>query len=175
MASVPSILFGKNKPPKKAVILQIMASNPSFTPEQIAEYREAFNIFDRDGDGHIDKKELATVLRSLGHNPSSVEIDEIMKEVDTSNNGTIEFEEFIDVLDKQIHQGDIEDEILDAFRAFDKDQDGKIAGTELAHILKNIGEPLSQEEVDEMIAQADLHKDGIIDYVEYVHLMLSSK
>ena len=122
-----------------------MTKTPSFTPEQLAEYREAFNIFDRDGDGHIDKKELATVLRSFGHNLSSAEIDAIMKEVDTSNNGTIEFEEFIDIIDKQVHQGDVEDEILDAFRAFDKDQDGKIAGSELAHILKNIGEPLSRK------------------------------
>lgn len=151
-----------------------MNKEPSFTPEQLTEYREAFNIFDRDGDGHIDKKELATVLRSLGQNPSSYEIDQIMNEVDTSGNGTIEFEEFLDIIDKQIHQGDIEDEVLDAFRAFDKDQDGKIAASELAHILKNIGEPLSQEEVDEMIAQADIHKDGVIDYVEYVHLMLHS-
>ncbi|OHT13262.1 Calmodulin [Tritrichomonas foetus] len=151
-----------------------MSKEPAFTPEQLAEYREAFNIFDRDGDGHITAKELSTVLRSLGQNPSSTEIDEMMKEIDTSGNGTIEFEEFIAIMDKQVHQGDVEEEILDAFRAFDKDQDGKIAASELSHILKNIGEPLSQEEVHEMIAQADLHKDGIIDYVEYVHLMLSS-
>jgi calmodulin len=40
--------------------------------------------------------------------------------------------------------------------------------------MKNLGEPLTQEEVDEMIAQADTNKDGIIDYAEFVHLMLSS-
>ena len=151
-----------------------MTKEPAFTPEQLAEYREAFNIFDRDGDGHITAKELATVLRSLGQNPSKSEIDDIMREVDVSGNGTIEFEEFIGIMDRQVHHGDVEEEILDAFRAFDKDQDGKIAASELAHILKNIGEPLSQEEVDEMIAQADLHKNGVIDYVEYVHLMLNS-
>ena len=151
-----------------------MAEDLNLTPEQIAEFREAFNIFDKDGDGRITAKELGTVMRSLGQNPSEAELQDMVNEVDLDGNGTIEFDEFLYMMSRQMREGDTEEEIIDAFRVFDKDEDGKITAAELTHIMKNLGEPLTQEEVDEMIAQADTNKDGIIDYKEFVHLMLSS-
>ena len=44
----------------------------SLTDEQIAEFKEAFSLFDKDGDGTITTKELGTVMRSLGQNPTEV-------------------------------------------------------------------------------------------------------
>ena len=151
-----------------------MSENLNLTPKQIADFREAFNVFDKDGDGRIAAKELGTVMRSLGQNLSEAEIQDMMNEVDIGGNGTIEFDEFLYMMSRQLHEGDTEEEIIDAFRVFDKDGDGKISVEELTHIMKNLGEPLTQEEIDEMIAQADTNKDGIIDYAEFVHMMLSS-
>ena len=110
----------------------------------------------------------------LGQNPSEAELQDMVNEVDLDGNGTIEFDEFLFMMSRQMREGDTEEEIIDAFRVFDKDGDGKITAAELTHIMKNLGEPLSQEECDEMIAQTDTNKDGIIDYAEFVHLMLSS-
>ena len=151
-----------------------MSEDLNLTPEQIANFREAFNVFDKDGDGRITAKELGTVMRSLGQNPSEAEIQDMVNEADIDGNGTIEFDEFLYMMSRQLREGDTEEEIIDAFRVFDKDGDGKISVAELTHIMKNLGEPLTQEEIDEMIAQADTNKDGIIDYVEFVHMMLSS-
>ena len=142
------------------------------TPEQIAEYREAFNIFDADGDGRITAKELGTVMRSLGQNPSPQELEEMIAEVDTDGSKTIEFTEFVDMMQKQLLEKNIEEEVREAFAAFDKDKDGKITAAELLHVLKNIGDPMAQEDIDEMIAEADINKDGIIDYVDFVHRMI---
>ncbi len=44
----------------------------TLTDEQIAEFKEAFSLFDKDGDGTITTKELGTVMRSLGQNPTEV-------------------------------------------------------------------------------------------------------
>lgn len=52
------------------------------TEEQIAEFKEAFSLFDKDGDGTITTKELGTVMRSLGQNPTEAELQDMINEVD---------------------------------------------------------------------------------------------
>ncbi len=48
------------------------------TEEQIAEFKEAFSLFDKDGDGTITTKELGTVMRSLGQNPTEAELQDMV-------------------------------------------------------------------------------------------------
>lgn len=60
----------------------------NLTEEQIAEFREAFNLFDKDGDGNITTKELGTCMRSLGQNPTEAEISDLICEVDVQGTGT---------------------------------------------------------------------------------------
>ena len=52
------------------------------TEEQIAEFKEAFSLSDKDGDGTITTKELGTVMRSLGQNPTEAELQDMINEVD---------------------------------------------------------------------------------------------
>jgi calmodulin len=145
---------------------------PVLTPEQIAEFRDVFNIFDKDGDGRVTVKELGTIMRALGHHPAAAELEVMVADVDTEGTQTVEFAEFLEMMAKQLQETGIEDDVKEAFAAFDKDKDGKITTAELIHILKNIGEPLPQEDIDEMIAEADVHKDGTIDYIEFIHRLL---
>ena len=56
----------------------------NLTEEQIAEFREAFDIFDQDGDGHINVKDFGTVMRSLGFNPSEADIKDMISDVDSN-------------------------------------------------------------------------------------------
>ena len=64
------------------------------TSEQQVEYREAFALFDKNGDGTITVTELGTVMRSLGNNPTESELQDMINEVDADGNGTLEFDEF---------------------------------------------------------------------------------
>ena len=48
----------------------------------LAEFKEAFSLFDKDGDGTITTKELGTVMRSLGQNPTEAELQDMINEVD---------------------------------------------------------------------------------------------
>ena len=68
------------------------------TEEQIAEFKEAFSLFDKDGDGTITTKELGTVMRSLGQNPTEAELQDMVNEVDADGNGTIDFPEFLTMM-----------------------------------------------------------------------------
>ena len=58
------------------------------TEEQIAEFKEAFSLFDKDGDGTITTKELGTVMRSLGQNPTEAELQDMINEVDADGRRT---------------------------------------------------------------------------------------
>ncbi|CAF1217280.1 unnamed protein product [Rotaria sordida] len=130
------------------------------TEEQIAEFKEAFSLFDKDGDGTITTKELGTVMRSLGQNPTEAELQDMINEVDADGNGTIDFPEFLTMMARKMKDTDSEEEIREAFRVFDKDGNGFISAAELRHVMTNLGEKLTDEEVDEMIREADIDGDG---------------
>uniref|UniRef100_A0A4W4GXA8 Calmodulin n=1 Tax=Electrophorus electricus TaxID=8005 RepID=A0A4W4GXA8_ELEEL len=134
------------------------------TEEQIAEFKEAFSLFDKDGDGTITTKELGTVMRSLGQNPTEAELQDMINEVDADGNGTIDFPEFLTMMAKKMKDTDSEEEIREAFRVFDKDGNGYISAAELRHVMTNLGEKLTDEEVDEMIREADIDGDGQVNY-----------
>ncbi|XP_023235063.1 calmodulin, flagellar-like [Centruroides sculpturatus] len=141
------------------------------TEEQIAEFREAFSLFDKDGDGHITTEELGTVMRSLGQTPTQAELHDMIKEVDTDGSGSIEFAEFLTLMAKRTKEADDENEIIEAFRVFDKDGDGLIDAKELRYVMMNLGEKLTAEETEEMIRLADINNDGLINYAEFVRMM----
>ncbi|KAK0148937.1 Calmodulin [Merluccius polli] len=139
------------------------------TEEQIAEFKEAFSLFDKDGDGTITTKELGTVMRSLGQNPTEAELQDMINEVDADGNGTIDFPEFLTMMARKMKDTDSEEEIREAFRVFDKDGNGYISAAELRHVMTNLGEKLTDEEVDEMIREADIDGDGQVNYEDYTN------
>ena len=65
---------------------------------------------------------------------------------------------------RKMKETDSEDEIREAFRVFDKDGNGFISAAELRHVMTNLGEKLTDEEVDEMIREADIDGDGQVNY-----------
>lgn len=139
--------------------------------EQISEFKEAFSLFDKDGDGTITSKELGIVMRSLGQNPTEAELQDMINEVDADGNGTIDFPEFLTMMCKRMKDVDTEDELMQSFRIFDKDGNGYISAAELKHVMLSLGEKLTDEEIEEMINEADANNDGQVDYDEFVKMM----
>ncbi|XP_009408507.2 calmodulin-like protein 11 [Musa acuminata AAA Group] len=143
------------------------------TEEQISEFQEAFCLFDKDGDGCITLEELGTVIKSLGQNPSEEELHEMIREGDSDGNGTIEFGEFLNLMSRKVKETNVEEELKEAFKVFDKDQNGYISASELRNVMMNLGEKLTDEEVDQMIREADLDGDGQVNYEEFVRMMMA--
>ncbi|XP_016081029.1 calmodulin-A-like [Ornithorhynchus anatinus] len=139
--------------------------------EQVAKCKEAFELFDQDADGTITTKELGTVMRSLGQNPTEAELKGIIDQVDTDGNGTVDFPEFLGLMAQMMKDPEVEDGIREAFRMFDKDGNGYISAAELRQVLATLGEKLTDEEVDEMIRGADTDGDGKVNYEEFVRVL----
>ncbi|KAG9473758.1 troponin C, skeletal muscle isoform X1 [Eleutherodactylus coqui] len=142
--------------------------------EMIAEFKAAFDMFDTDGGGDISTKELGTVMRMLGQTPTKEELDAIIEEVDEDGSGTIDFEEFLVMMVRQMKedaQGKSEEELAECFRIFDKNADGYIDGEELAEILRSSGESITDEEIEELMKDGDKNNDGKIDFDEFLKMM----
>ncbi|XP_063228302.1 calmodulin-A-like [Bacillus rossius redtenbacheri] len=155
------------------LIVTINLSEYGLSEDQVAEFKEAFMLFDKDEDGTITMAELGVVMRSLGQRPSETELRDMVNEVDQDGNGTIEFNEFLQMMSKKMRGAESGDELREAFRVFDKNNDGLISSTELRHVMTNLGEKLSDEEVDDMIREADLDGDGMVNYEEFVTILTS--
>ncbi|KAL2830133.1 hypothetical protein BJY01DRAFT_227466 [Aspergillus pseudoustus] len=142
------------------------------TPDQIAQFREVFNVFDKDGTGDITATELGEVMRSLGQNPTETELQDIIDELDVDRTGTIDFDEFLILMSRKVKDSDPEAELRSAFAVFDQDNSGTISADELRRVLRSIGDDISDADVDEMLKIADVNGDGSIDYEEFVKLMM---
>jgi len=138
---------------------------------QHAEFKEAFDEFDKDGSGTISTKELLLVMRSIGQNPTEDEILELVMESDLNGDGTIDFEEFAEMMKKKSSETDQTEDLREAFRIFDKDKSGYIDGKEILQVTATMGQKLSTDELATFMREADLDGDGKLDYNEFVKMM----
>jgi calmodulin len=148
-------------------------SSDSLTEEKINEFKEAFEIFDKDKDGYITTKELGDIMKNLGQTPSEAELQDMINEVDIDGNGTIDFKEFLGLMARKMRDTDTEEELIEAFKVFDRDGNGLISNIELQHVMTSLGENITMDEVDEMIKEADLDGDGYINYEEFVKMIMN--
>ena len=75
-------------------------------------------------------------------------------------------------MSRKSHDTDSQEELREAFKVFDKDGNGFISAAELRHVMTNLGEKLTDEEVDEMIREADVDGDGQVNYDGNLYLFL---
>ena len=92
-------------------------------------------------------------MRSLGRNPTKEELDEMIAEVDDDGSGEIEFAEFLDLMKRKLCEGDDREEMEEAFAVFDRDKGGTISAGELKHVMGNLGEVVTDEDVPKNVSR----------------------
>ena len=108
--------------------------------EHIAEFKEAFKLFDRDGGGTISRTELTAVMKSMGMEITVQEAQEMMNEIDKDGDGDIDFPEFIALMSKQmIKSVDKQDDFASAFTIFDRELDDTVSFFEVSQFINQIG------------------------------------
>ncbi|CAJ1349390.1 unnamed protein product [Effrenium voratum] len=145
----------------------------SLTQAQVEEFQEAFGLFDKDGDGRISVDELGVVLKALGRKPTQEELKAMVGEADEDGSGEIEFPEFLKLMAAKLHDMDSVEEMQEAFSVFDRDKSGRVTPSELKHVMNSLGEKVTNEEVEEMIKEADIDGDGELsfqDFLQFVQL-----
>jgi len=137
------------------------------TSDELATFKEAFTVFDKNQDGTITTKELSTVMRSLGQNPTDAEVQDMINEVDVDGSGSVEFPEFCVMMVKKMQESDTENEVREAYRVFDKERSGHISAQEFRMVFRALPERLTEQEIDEMLRAADEDGNGEFEYEEF--------
>lgn len=141
------------------------------TQEQLVELREAFDLFTTDGTDTIDQKELKLAMRALGFEPKRDEIKKMIADVGKTGMGTIDFNDFVYLMTSKMSERDSKDEILKAFRLFDDDETGMITLKNLRRVAKEIGENMTDEELQEMIDEADVNGQGGVTPEAFIRIL----
>ena len=142
--------------------------------DQLAELKEAFSLFDQDGNGSISVHELATVMRVLGQNPSEAELQDMLNEIDIDGNGNIEFPEFVAMMARKFKDINVEEELVEAFKVLDYESDGTISLDDLRRALSKYSDKMTTSEINEIMTEAKLDVNGHFNYEDFVKAMMNN-
>lgn len=95
----------------------------------------------------------------------------MIAEVDKDGSGKVTYDDFLSLMSVKMAEKDSKEEIMKAFRLFDDDETGKISFKNLKRVAKELGENLTDEELQEMIDEADRDGDGEINQEEFLRIM----
>lgn len=126
------------------------------------EVKRVFQMFDRNGDGHITTGELSESLQNLGICIPDGELAQMMAKIDANGDGVLDMDEFGELY-ASLMMGDDraaeeeEEDMREAFKVFDQNGDGFIAVEELRSVLSSLGlkQGRTVEDCKQMIAKVD--------------------
>jgi Ca2+-binding EF-hand superfamily protein len=130
------------------------------------KFSDTFKLFDKDGDGRIEKYEFGEVLKSLGLAENEENVETLMNEFDKDGDGAVDFAEFVAFMSSG------QDQVLHAFQKFDPDNTGKISVLTFHNVMTRCGEKVDDETIDAMLDIAEVDAEGMIDYKHYASAMM---
>lgn len=149
-----------------------LARRPELTEEMRQEIREVFELFDTTSSGHVDRRQLKVMMRLLGYEPRRDQLARQLARAGISARAArVEFEEFHSLMLNVMNEKDIQEEMARAFALFDVDKQGKISFANLKQVAETLGEKMSDAELQEMIDEADMDKDGYVNQSEFVRII----
>lgn len=148
---------------------------PHLDGKTIKVWNETFRMFDTKNNGHITPRELKKMFLKMGQKPTNVELRDIINDLDTNQDGIIQFQEFLEYFDGKLGKSTENEEdfanLKAAFKMFDSDDSGEIDIGEMRTLLKNIGEKISETELRDLMVGADSDGNGLIDFNEFMRFM----
>jgi Ca2+-binding EF-hand superfamily protein len=144
---------------------------PGLTEDDIEEIKEAFDLFDSDGSGTVEPRELKSAMVSLGFEAKNATLFHVVSELDKDGSGAIDFEEFLGMMSSQMSDQDSKEDIHKIFALFDIDHTGYINIKNLRKIARDLGETCDDEELFDLIRKGDSDNDGQVSFEDFYNIM----
>merc|ERR1712047_2410 len=129
-------------------------------------------ISHKKGEGQIKVGDIGSAMKKMGHNITPEFLEKWEEDIDQDGTGYVEYEEFETLVRRKIQEDEDERELKEIFRVLDKEKRGEVNTSELRWILKSLGDDLTEEDIDDMIADVDTDGSGWVDYDEFSKLMM---
>merc|ERR1712076_96435 len=146
--------------------------------DEIKCLKNCFDLFDSKKQDFLSADDLDEILRAMGFRPTKEELMDILAEIDEDGSGEIEFAEFCQLCAKfLVEDPDIDTmkrDLKDAFRIYDKEGQGFITMDPLRALITELLSPLTEEELDGIIAELDEDGSGTMDFDEFCEMMMSA-
>ena len=152
-----------------------MSSNEQLSKEKENKLKDIFYLVDQNKDNKIDTNEVGVTLRALGIYLSQEDISQITKEIDPSGCGKVTYEQFKDLYITKLSTNKKVNDLVKAFKSFDKENKGVINLNELKHGLTVLGEPLSDYEIELLMEEANCDENGNVDYIKLSEKIFGEK
>jgi Ca2+-binding EF-hand superfamily protein len=137
---------------------QKKVERPGLSQDEVDEIRQAFDLFDTNGNGKIDPKELKAAMQSLGFDTKNPTIFQLIAELDTNEaakKGGIEFDAFVEAINNKLGDKESKEGIRRIFDLFiDDPQSDTITLASLRRIARELGEQMSNDELKDMLERA---------------------
>ena len=142
-------------------------------PALMAQYRDAFKLFDKNEDGVIDFQEFTEVTKSIGMESKPESIKLIIDTIGADNK--VSFPQFMAVMTGKMKGMDTKKDVLRAFQVFDENKNGTVRAGQLKHLLRTFYSVMSVAECDQLINEAGADSDGNIKYGPFVDKLFALK
>ncbi|CAD8070022.1 unnamed protein product [Paramecium sonneborni] len=164
-------------PPGPNKIFNIKSyERPGFTEDEIKEIKEAFDIFDEDGGGEIDPRELKTVMASLGFATDEQLLNNLIDIAQTNkNDGKIDFDEFLDLMTVRLSDIKSRENLKEVFDLLKPNDKGCLELESLKEICREVGEIIDENELNEMLKRADFDKDDMVNFEDFFKIITYQK
>eukprot|EP01069_Polyplicarium_translucidae_P001971 Polyplicarium_translucidae@DN1874_c0_g1_i1.p3 len=145
-------------------------------PRQLAagdmeELREAFNLFDSDHSGNVDVRELRAAMRAMGFDASKDEMSAVLYELGKTPHDAFTFDEFMDLMSRRLRPKGSREEAARTFSLFDADGTGRVGLRTLRAAARQLGESYTDDDLREMIEEADRDGDGFVDAEDFYRII----
>ena len=142
--------------------------------DRIANGKEIFEALDQDNDGKISTDDLKTALGKAGFELTDSEVENVIGMADADGSGTVNWDEFLKVLEKRPIKRRIEAALRRLFDEFDTDKSGSISNSDLRKLINDagFGDDVSDDEIEQLIARVDTSGDGKVSFDEFLAVFM---
>ena len=133
--------------------------------------KEVLDLFDPNNEGFVKTKDIAKILKAMGRTLEEDDEQNFIEAADPENTQEISKENFLATAEEMFSLSKEEiNDLLDAFKAFDIKNTGKISVKNFKKVLTNYGQEFNEEEVDEILKNIDIDRDGNIIIKDFINI-----